>query len=102
MKKSKPKPCPEGHKCVVQGCTNHKGEGEFVGVFCRPCYDFAVTGTGMFSQSYRNALKNIGRLFGLTIGAIFFKACDPSTDIGFKGVSMADAEFADMVRKKKG
>jgi hypothetical protein len=89
-------------KCVVEGCANHTNEGEFVGSFCRPCYEFATTGSGMFSQSYRNALQRMGRLFGLTIGSLFAQACDPTVDVGIRGFSLVDKDHQDLARRKKG
>lgn len=31
-------------KCVVFGCRNHRGEGQFVGELCAPCYGHITTG----------------------------------------------------------
>ena len=88
-------------KCVVDGCVNHLGDGEFVGVFCRPCYEFATTGAGTFSQSYRNALRRLGRMFGMTIGHLFVRACDPTEDVGIKVMSMADIDDQNFTKRNK-
>lgn len=35
----------EAHKrCIVYGCTNYEGEGEFVGDICYPCHRMLVSG----------------------------------------------------------
>lgn len=41
-------------KCAVQGCTNHKHEGLFVGLLCSPCHRFISTGDGVYSWACRN------------------------------------------------
>ena len=96
MKKSKPKPWPEGHKCVVQGCANHKGEGEFVGVFCRPCYDFAVAGRGRFSQAYRNALEAFSKHMGAVLTEIIVKRGDPTETMSLRPPGITDEELANL------
>ena len=31
-------------KCLVMGCTNHQGEGRFVGELCAPCHTMLTQG----------------------------------------------------------
>lgn len=42
-------------KCITKECTNHVGEGKFVGDLCAPCWDYITNGKGVHSQAYRNA-----------------------------------------------
>ena len=43
--------------CIVKGCSNHRGEGLFVGALCSPCHTFITTGEGKYSQAYRNSQR---------------------------------------------
>lgn len=47
----------ESKVCVVRGCRNSSDGGEFVGDFCKPCYDTATTGEGVHSTVYKNMKK---------------------------------------------
>ena len=31
-------------KCVVNGCENREGDGEFACCLCKPCYNILITG----------------------------------------------------------
>jgi hypothetical protein len=46
-------------KCIVYNCKNKRNEGNFIGDFCFPCWEFIIKGVGKYSQIYRNALKYI-------------------------------------------
>ena len=39
-------------KCIVLGCTNHQGEGRFVGELCAPCYTMLTQGKKMPSDAW--------------------------------------------------
>lgn len=58
--------------CDVSGCTNRKGDGEFVGDVCRPCYLWQTQGKGTHSQAYRNhRQQGIGdSTFAATVAAV--------------------------------
>ena len=43
--------------CIVKGCSNHRGEGLFIGELCSPCHTFITTGEGKHSQAYRNSQR---------------------------------------------
>ena len=43
--------------CIVKGCSNHRGEGRFIGALCSPCHTFITTGEGKYSQAYRNSKR---------------------------------------------
>ena len=39
-------------KCIVNGCSNHYGEGMFVGDLCSPCYSMLVSGKAVPSHAW--------------------------------------------------
>jgi hypothetical protein len=86
--------------CVVLGCSNHTDEGEFVGVFCRPCYDFAAMGQGQHSQSYRNALRFLSQVLGLAVTKILIKVGDPTSNSAGWQTRMDDEDLADLSKAK--
>ena len=49
--------------CIVKGCSNHRGEGLFIGELCSPCHTFITTGEGKYSQAYRNSQREWQGLF---------------------------------------
>jgi hypothetical protein len=49
--------------CIVKGCSNHRGEGRFIGALCSPCHTFITTGEGKYSQAYRNSKREWQGLF---------------------------------------
>jgi hypothetical protein len=49
-------------RCLVKDCSNHRGEGTFVGDFCLPCHTFITTGSGRHSQAYRNGVLEAYRV----------------------------------------
>jgi hypothetical protein len=62
-----------GDKCLVHGCTNHRGEGYFEGDLCAPCYKrlsdgimsdgmMHITGTTFIDDAYRVILKRDSEL----------------------------------------
>jgi hypothetical protein len=59
-------------KCLVAGCENRKHQGAFVGELCVPCHTFLTTGSGAFSQLYRNgvALHEACAVFDRVTGLI--------------------------------
>jgi hypothetical protein len=52
-----------GAKCIVKGCSNHKGEGTFIGDLCCPCYHMITTGrigpSTSFLGDMATELKNV-------------------------------------------
>ena len=49
-----------GTQCLTLNCTNHVGEGMFVGDLCSPCHEYLTTMRGKNSQLYRNtSQKNL-------------------------------------------
>lgn len=44
----------KNYHCTVKGCTNNNIDGPFTGNLCNPCHEFITTGTGRFSQAFRN------------------------------------------------
>ena len=50
-------PAQEPVACIVKGCSNHRGEGLFIGALCSPCHTFITTGEGKYSQAYRNSQR---------------------------------------------
>jgi hypothetical protein len=45
-------------KCIIHGCTNHKGQVRFVRNICEPCYDAGIT-TGEITPHTEAFLKRI-------------------------------------------
>lgn len=45
-----------GTKCIVKGCDNKVGEGEFVGDLCTPCHLHLTTGKSYQSAAFRLAV----------------------------------------------
>jgi len=56
--------------CAVHDCKNKRGEGNFVGEFCTPCWLFITTGRSPHNQVYVNAVKLIGRELGEAIESV--------------------------------
>lgn len=46
------------NKCLVFGCTNHEGEGGFVGELCSPCYNMLKTGVVGPTNSFIGDLRD--------------------------------------------
>lgn len=44
-------------KCIVKDCVNQAHEGQFIGDLCNPCHEFVTTGSGIYSQVYRNTQR---------------------------------------------
>ena len=49
-------------KCIVFGCTNYQGEGQFVGELCRPCDEMVRTGKIGPSNNFIRTLYNTALL----------------------------------------
>lgn len=47
----------ENKECKVFGCPNTSSQGTFVGVFCKPCFDFITKAEGKHNKVYLNALE---------------------------------------------
>ena len=56
--------------CIVKGCSNHRGEGLFIGELCSPCHTFITTGEGKYSQAYRNSQREWQGLTNEEVGAL--------------------------------
>jgi len=46
-------------KCIVKGCKNRKGEGDFMGDICNPCYHTITTGKVGYGHAWWQELKEI-------------------------------------------
>ncbi len=55
-------------KCIVKDCVNQANEGRFIGDLCSPCHEFVTTGSGIYSQVYRNTQRE---WVGLTDAEIY-------------------------------
>lgn len=51
--------------CITLNCHNDRKTGEFVGDLCQPCYEHVSTGSGRFSQAYRNAVRTATEILQL-------------------------------------
>lgn len=67
-------------KCQVVGCLNSSDGGEFVGEFCKPCYDII---TGKHLTGYQPPFKVWSRFLGKTDYECFQNMLK-SLDIGFR------------------
>lgn len=45
-------------KCIVQGCLNHKHQGEFLGDLCTPCYDMITSGEIKYGGTFLHGLRD--------------------------------------------
>ena len=56
-------------KCIVFGCTNYQGEGQFVGALCRPCDAMVRTGKIGPSNNFIRTLYNTALLQQATLAS---------------------------------
>lgn len=49
----------KGEKCIVFKCSNHTGEGKFIGPICLPCHNMITTGKLGPSDSFLGEIKDL-------------------------------------------
>ena len=52
----------EHTRCIVYGCPNEHGQGQFVGALCFPCHDYIASKPSAsvgHSQAWRNAHETV-------------------------------------------